>query len=472
SLWCVCMLIRFRVSNYLSFDESQEFTTYKGRTRNKTEHVIPSGKLSLLKFSAIYGANASGKSNLVQAMADSQRIIVTGIPSPELGKCYFKINEENKLKPSTFEYEFEIGGAYYAYGFDVVLAEGKIVGEWLYRISPGKNEELIFKRQPLDEEHPFEIGPKYTNQDLKTYINGMKTNTMNLFLQDINFGKQDLFRNNPKLFPLQDAYRWFVEKLVITMPGEHIRSLPFFLQNNYNTDLANKIIPSLGLGIETVEIRVENSENYQKILPADVLRKIADDAKGFVEMQMRVSGKRPEQLGLSLLAPHEFLILELDPGTFEIKSLKRLQFRHAGNLHTIFDYAEESDGTRIMLNLVEVLFAAHNGSDTVFIFDELDRGLHPLLSHRFVELFLTLSKGTTQLIATTHETHLMDLDMLRQDEIWMITKHSDGHSGIMSLDQYNVRFDKKLAKGYLGGLYGGIPLIDTFTGLEYDEGGK
>ena len=64
----------------------------------------------------------------------------------------------------------------------------------------------------------------------------------------------------------------------------------------------------------------------------------------------------------------------------------------------------------------------------------------------------------------------MDLDMLRQDEIWMITKHSDGHSVIMSLDQYNVRFDKKLSKGYLNGLYAGIPIIDTFTGLEYDDG--
>jgi len=463
------MLIRFKVSNYLSFDETQEFSAYKGRTRNKTDHIIQSEKLSLLKFSAIYGANASGKSNLVQAMADSRHIIVKGILPPEIGKCYFKIQEENKQKPTSFEYEFEINDTYYAYGFDAVLAEGKIVGEWFYHIHPGKDDELIYKRQPENKKGKYELGKKYkTSHVLETYIKGMETNTMNLFLQDINFGKQDLFKNNPNLAPLHEAYRWFAEKLNITRAGENIELPPFYLQKNYDTKLANKIIPSLGLGIKTVEIETEKREDFQKILSTDIIQKIRSDVKNIIEIKMRISGKRPEKMGLSLMTPREYLILEIDTGTFDITSLKRLQFLHEGNDNTIFDYAEEADGTRILLNLAEVLFAAYNDSDAVFIFDEIDRGLHPMLSHRFIELFLNLSKGKTQLIATTHETHLMDLDLLRQDEIWMITKHLDGHSVLMSLDQYNVRFDKRLSKAYLSGLYGGVPIIDTFSGIEYE----
>src|SRR5699024_4249952 len=100
--------------------------------------------------------------------------------------------------------------------------------------------------------------------------------------------------------------------------------------------------------------------------------------------------------------------------------------------------------------------------DKVFVIDELDRCLHPILTYKYIELFLQVAKKRNiQLIVTTHESRLLDFGLLRRDEIWFVNRRESGESDIYSLEEYNTRFDQKIDKAYLDGRYGGIPIFTT-----------
>ena len=112
-----------------------------------------------------------------------------------------------------------------------------------------------------------------------------------------------------------------------------------------------------------------------------------------------------------------------------------------------------------MLDLIEILLS---NEPKTYVIDELDRCLHPSLTYKFVKSFLQLAaKRNVQLIVTTHESRLMDFDLLRRDEIWFVNKRENGTSDIYSLEEYNTRFDQKVDKAYLDGRYGGVPIFNT-----------
>lgn len=135
-----------------------------------------------------------------------------------------------------------------------------------------------------------------------------------------------------------------------------------------------------------------------------------------------------------------------------------IQFKHNFQNATLFKMAEESDGTARLFDLLEILLSK---SSKTYVIDELDRCLHPCLSYQFVKAFFEYSRNrNVQLIVTTHESRLMDFDLLRRDEIWFVDKDQSGASNIYSLEEYNERFDKKIDKAYLEGRYGGVPLFN------------
>ena len=123
-------------------------------------------------------------------------------------------------------------------------------------------------------------------------------------------------------------------------------------------------------------------------------------------------------------------------------------------------------GTVRILDLLEILIA---GEGKTYVIDELDRCLHPSLTYKFVENFLKMAEEKNiQLIVTTHESRLMDFDLLRRDEIWFIDKKKTGESDIYSLEEYNARFDQKIDKAYLEGRYGGVPIFSTIFPVKED----
>ena len=139
------MLIRFKVANFLSFNEPQEFSMIAGKTRQKSNHVISDECIKLLRFSAIYGANASGKSNLVKAMSFARKTIVDKLPEGHTS-FFCKNKDDNSGKNSYFEFEIKLNGKYYSYGFEVLLKESQFVSEWLIELSGTGKEKEIFSR--------------------------------------------------------------------------------------------------------------------------------------------------------------------------------------------------------------------------------------------------------------------------------------------------------------------------------------
>ena len=124
----------------------------------------------------------------------------------------------------------------------------------------------------------------------------------------------------------------------------------------------------------------------------------------------------------------------------------------------LFQLSEESDGTVRLFDLLEILLDTEGRT---FLIDEFDRSLHPNLTQHFIKLFLDNAKSkNTQLIVTTHDVELMDLDLLRRDEIWFTQRKPNGTTELFSLDRYRTRFDKDIRTAYLKGAFEGVPRLE------------
>jgi AAA15 family ATPase/GTPase len=128
---------------------------------------------------------------------------------------------------------------------------------------------------------------------------------------------------------------------------------------------------------------------------------------------------------------------------------------------SLFDFKEESDGTKRLFDLMNILLTEED--DVVYVVDELERSLHPMLLKRFLELFMEHNEdGSRQMVFSTHESSIMSQELFRRDEIWFVDRSEDGNSRLYSLDRFKDRFDKDIAKAYLDGRYGAIPVFSDF----------
>lgn len=454
------MLIRFNVKNFLSFDsrengKSEEFSMLAGKVRNKKEHVYDTGDAKILKFSAIYGANASGKSNLVKALSFMRRTILKGLPKGHTD-AYCKVNKENKKKESYFEMEILLDGKYYAYGFEVVLSQSKFISEWLIELTPDSREKTIFLRDIINGQFEFgkELKEKTLIDKLNVYAEDVRDDTSVLFLQIMNQNKKNLYQEYKKAAILKKVYLWVMQSLDINDPNRLISDYSYMARTE-NIEKICKIIAAFGTGITNFKMVEVPIEKILGELPKPIQEKlIADIEKKMIETE------RDSYKGIIMRSDKEFFILEFDE---EKIICKTIQFSH-GNQDILFNLSEESDGTVRILDLLEILLSEENKT---YVVNELDRCLHPSLTYKFVELFLKLAeKKNIQLIVTTHESRLMDFDLLRRDEIWFVNKRKNGESDIYSLEEYNTRFDQKIDKAYLEGRYGGVPIFSTVFPIE------
>ena len=454
------MLIRFNVKNFLSFSErkdgkTEEFSMLAGKVKSKKDHLYDNGKIKLLKFAAVYGANASGKSNLVKALEFMKRIVLWGLPDGYTDK-YRKVNDENKDKVSYFEVEIMIGEKYYAYGFEVILNKGKFISEWLIELSVDNKEKIIFIRDI--ENGIYEFGDEIKEEKglidkLDVYAEDVQEDSSVLFLFIMNQNKKTLYHQYEKASAFQDVYMWLRKGLDINYPDRPISDYSYMAETE-NVEEVCRIISAFGTGItgfKMVEVPVEKVLGH---LPKRIQEKILEDIeKKFTDIK---NNEELEKIGIVMRSNRDFFILNIDREENVI--CKTIKFSH-GKENILFNISEESDGTVRILDLLEVLLS---GEGKTYVIDELDRCLHPSLTYKFVDTFLQLaSQKDIQLIVTTHESRLLDFDLLRRDEVWFVNKRKSGESDIYSLEEYNARFDQKIDKAYLEGRYGGIPVFST-----------
>lgn len=206
------------------------------------------------------------------------------------------------------------------------------------------------------------------------------------------------------------------------------------------------ILKYFDTGIESIEAK-QGDMNFDKIfegIPKEEAEKL----------KIRISNDIKSDSVMFKMNNHIYSLKKDDEGN--IVATKLMQ--NHGNSSELFEYSDESDGTQRLFDLIP-LFYEHKNNRAIFI-DEIDRSLHPNLIRKFLELFYTFTEGSDcQIIATTHDSNLLDLDLVRQDEIWFIQRLDNHSSKIYSLTDYKERYDKKIDKEYLLGKYGAVPFF-------------
>ncbi|MCL1978893.1 MAG: AAA family ATPase [Methanomassiliicoccaceae archaeon] len=429
----------------MSFNEVQSLSLIRGHSRNLKEHTYEAGNKSILKTAAIFGSNASGKTNLIKAIYRSLTYVTEGIPIPPNEYC--RINRSNKDRPTSFEYEMEINEKTFVYGFEVILSTSKIKREWLYQLENEK-KKILFERAEtiVTDIEKGEEGQIRFNVYAEDSINMPQR----LFLTDIgrrHFGENSIFRIFGKVLT------WMITNIRIIPAGEPTR----FVFSKEQTTLCSKVLSSYGTGV--TEVCSEKLEGGFNPFPPNFIDRVLDDYR-----KKNKKNPTPGEPITVLRNPDnlEPLIISVDESGNPI--VKKLVFRHG---EESFEYTEESEGTNRLMDLLPIL-SKDSGDEAIYIIDELDRSMHAHLTERFVQDFEKLcERSKRQLIFTTHEFRLLDLNLLRRDEIWFAEKEEDGSTALFSLEEFNERGDRRVEKAYLEGRYGAIPNFKSlFPALE------
>lgn len=446
------MLSKFKVGNFLSFDEEQTFSMEAGKVRSKFDRVYIENNYKLLKFMAIYGANASGKSNLVSAFAFAQAVIVRGVPT-NCNNCYCRLKDGNSNMPSHFEFTIKVGDEKYIYGFDLLLSSGNFVTEYLKQMRHGTTYKTIFFRDISTGKYEVNSFFKDStiNERLKIYAEDVKNDSSILFLRLMNQNKDSLYAKDSSIKIYKIVYNWFKYKLSVNYPDRPITNYSY-LMDSQSVNQIGKLLSSFGTGVSEFVIADVALEKVTANVPKEIMQEITENLN---EQKKLYGEKNIDNAPAAMLRSSEgnsMFIIELEGDNVQCKTL---EFKHE-KTSAVFSLEEESDGTIRLLDLVEVLLS--RDSERIYIIDEINRRFHPLLTYKFIEEYLKLaSTRNIQLIVTTHESKLMDFDLLRKDEIGFIDKDENGRSTIFSLDTFSERFDKKVCKAYFEGNYGAIP---------------
>lgn len=457
------MLINFRVSNFLSFNYEVEFSLLKGKSQQPSSHVISFGEgrtaVSVLKFGVLYGANASGKSNFVKALDFARNVIVDGLKNTHFMPSHFRLDSTAKDRISRFEFEFYgKEGKAYAYGFEVILSTKQVKSEWLFELKK-TTDRAVFEREVKDDgtsEITAAISlPKEEQIRFDVYAHDVAPNE--LLLTTIGTKNWNI---EPTFF--ESVYKWFDIQLKIIYPSSKFQV--FSLEDEDVPKFCDHL-KRFNTGIVDLKFHDEKANELLEKLPIELKFRILKDLEKGLHPIFSFKGVK------LLFAKNE---------NGEIIA-RQLMTKHQSKDESAaqFSLEEESDGTQRLFDLIPLLQLMVDENVTVVI-DEIDRSLHPEMSRNLIETVAGLSDGVpNQLIVTTHESSLLDLKLLRRDEIWFVEKNEKGESKLYSLEEFKPRFDKELRKAYLQGRFGAIPFISNpkslgwgtqKTGTQYAEG--
>lgn len=418
------MLIDFSVENYRSIKEMQTLSMSAANISSKykeldVNNVIKhSGKYSLLKSKAIYGANASGKSNLIRALVSFISIIVNSVKDENILKNRiepFELSTETENKPSYFQLSFLLNKVYYRYGLEATTKE--IKSEWLFG-SPGKKEVPFFTREGKNitiNENQFKESSKVTE----------------LYSQPEN----DIARDNSLFLTAVKSFSGGIAKDIVDYISDYI------VISGLSDFQLHKI----------AEDSLEDEKLRSKI--ASLLR-IADVGIDDISRVEFRNGKENDKNGKRFLTT-----------TLHKKFDKNLKEIGSANFYMVLN---ESEGSRKMFEVSPLILEALN-EKRVLIMDEFDARFHPLLTRKIVELFNSTSNKGSQFIFATHDTNLLSAKILRRDQVCFVEKDKYGASHFYSLiDFKGVRNDASFEKDYVSGKYGAVPFLGDFSSIIED----
>lgn len=445
------MLIRFSVDNVLSFNSEQELLLIPGKNRNLGHHVIKKKKsrdVDILKSAVIYGANASGKSNLIKAIYLMKEILLRGERDTILYNK-FKLDGLASNRPSKLEVEFNVKGKNYAYGF--TFHHNQIETEWLYYFNKEKDFK-IFERKTTGRQVEVSFDNLKVNKRVLDNLAfmGRITKPAECFLHSLISSNVDEMEG---IDMLKDAYSWFKDSLTIIFPNTRYEGLELGL------DVDDEFASLFQWALEYFGTSIKGLEQTEvDFFSSDV------DLPKFIKEEIQSSSKVGDMGLLTTMDNLRYKIKKLPNGeVFATKIMTKHSTRNMPVDFVNFEMNDESDGTQRIMDFIPAI-AELTKDDRVFIIDEIERSLHVNLVKKIMTMFYEFTATTrSQLLVTTHESALLDQDLVRKDEIWFVDKNRDGESEIRSLAEYNVRKDLDIRSGYLNGRFGAIPRFYNTT---------
>lgn len=403
------MLIEFRVKNFRSLRDEQVLSLVASKdTSLQDTHTLRTGLKavpSLLRSAVVYGANASGKSNLVKALQHMRGVVLESASVRQPGQPFtvqpFRLDSRSASEPTEFEVTFLLEGVRYQYGF--AMTPQRIVREHLLVYK-------AFKPQRWFERH-FDVSTGKDVYDFGPGLKGAKHLWEGATRPNALFLSMAVQLNSEALRPVFD---WFAKGLVILdeqTPLNPQTSIQWLRQAGRRQQLCD-FLTAADISIADIEV---------------VTRQAPDETE---EHQLRFSHVTEQG-------------------------------------RAVFDLMDESNGTRNLLFLAGPVLDILNQGLTLVI-DELDTSLHTLLVRELVRLFhrSEVNTGGAQLIFTTHDTSLLDApDLFRRDQVWLVEKDRDQASALVALSEFSPRKNEALERGYLLGRYGGVPLLNPALGL-------
>lgn len=430
------MLLRFGVANHRSIREYQELLLTASRTTGEGLTMpVPVADESVVPATALYGANGSGKSNLLDAMDDLRRLIRfshKGSDSTDrIRRSPFRLDSRSAQEPTRLECSFTIepscGDAttdQAVYDLEIEFTELEIRRECLRRSTrhTRRSTHTLYSRETIDGQVNVQPG---------VHLQGENQAITNLTRPNSLFLSAGAQNNHPQLTPV---HKWFSDWkcLFSSSPMSEQVAAAIVADHRQHQRLEN-LLKQSETGVGGVEVDEHEADPRMAVLTRDIAEFVAD----------HMEGDRPN--------PQAIASELADVAT------KRIRLLHESDEELLpLDYASESRGTKMFLTLVlPALDALSSGG--VLIIDELDSSLHPRLADAFVSLFLAPESNPNgaQIIFSTHDVALLGTGRLRQDEIWLVNKTRAGVSSLIPLTDYRIRGD--VERAYRNGRLGGTP---------------
>jgi AAA15 family ATPase/GTPase len=426
------MLIEFKTGNFLSFKDMAALSMVASADREHLEtHTIKvNDKLRLIKSIVVYGANASGKSNLFKAMRFMKNFVLTSskesLSTEKIPVKKFLLSTETEKAPSTFEIIFIIDKIRYRYGFQV--DSERIYNEWLFYV-PTTREAVLFLR----EKDKIKLGPNFKEGkglESKTRSNALFLSVADQFNGEIAGRILKWFQNFNIISGLEEMGPTGISISKLANKDEEFK------------EFANKFLKAADLGIKGLRIVSApiKPEDFEA-MPEKSIKKLFSEKVEIMEFGINTVHQKFDK---------------------DNKPLSDEEF-------DLSDH--ESDGTQAIFAFSGPIYdALKNGK--ILVIDELTSKLHPLLIRFIIEIFhhyhasgKTGTGSQAQLLFASHDTTILTNQLFRRDQIWFTQKNEYGMTDLYSLEEYRIRKDASFNKDYMLGKYGAIPFIGDIASL-------
>ncbi len=448
------MLINFKVQNFKSFQEVTELSMVASSHKRHASHVREIKSHRILKSSFVFGANASGKSNLIEAIAFAQTAIQRGLDTLNCDQLGFRLNPHKKDDVGIFQFTFIANHHIYEYGIALSYSKVAFVAEWLILMDDVKKSEIIFSCDWSETKKIITTDINLKDEDklrFDVYSQDaqLQSNRKGTFLHEI--AGKGIVRNSTTFFThFQYVYQW-MQQLVVIFPKTKYGNMGHYVSHEQDRAYLSQQLHYFDTGIDELKTRDVKPDAVFVHVPQHIRDQIKADL-----IDDLTTGKM-QQCALTF-GDHNYLATFQD-GKLHFKELVALH----GPESEIFTREDESDGTKRLYDLLPLHQFFQVGG--VVLIDEFDRSLHTKASLEFIKLFFERSKeNNAQLIATTHNDAILDLALLRQDEIWFVERDVNHVSHLYPLTKFKVRFDKDIQADYLIGRYGALPIFRTALG--------